>query len=74
MGKRKTEKLKQEFIPECKPSASTTSWLNNLRRRRDSMRKMIEHANNELADLKSDESRLTARIAEIELQIKKGEI
>lgn len=73
MSNRKEVIYKKTFYPECKATISKNGLLSEMRRRRDSIRKMIEHADAELEELKSAESLLTVKITNIETQIKKGE-
>lgn len=61
----------KKYYDDCKASKSLDDVLSNMRTRRDRILRMIYYIQTELDELKTTESFLSARIAEIEKDIKK---
>ena len=75
MSQSKKENLhKKIYFPDCRSYPSKDAVLADMKKRRDRLRQLVGYAEKELDTLKSAESFISARICDIENDIRKGKI
>ena len=73
MSQSKKENLhKKIYYPDCRAYPSKDAVLADMKKRRDRLRQLVGYAEKELDTLKSAESFISARICDIENDIRKG--
>ena len=75
MSQSKKENLQKKiYYPDCRAYPSKDAVLADMKKRRDRLRQLVGYAEKELDTLKSAESFISARICDIENDIRKGKI
>lgn len=75
MSQQKKENLHKEvYYSDCRAYPSKESLLSDMKKRRDRLRQLVGYAEKELDTLKSAESFISARICDIENDIRKGKL
>lgn len=75
MSQQKKENLhKKVYYGDCRAYPSKESLLADMKKRRDRLRLLVGYAEKELDTLKSAESFISARICDIENDIRKGKL
>ncbi|MGN1135152.1 MAG: hypothetical protein ACI4SF_02930 [Oscillospiraceae bacterium] len=65
---------KKVYYSDCRAYPSKEAVLADMKKRRDRLRQLVGYAEKELDTLKSAESYLSARICDIENDIRKGKL
>lgn len=75
MSQQKKENLyKKVYYSDCRAYPSKEAVLADMKKRRDRLRLLVGYAEKELDTLKSAESFISARICDIENDIRKGKL